>query len=229
MKTPLKPKFQPAKIANAVVVGGMIAFGKTTIAESLAKHLKGSKVIYELEEQDQLADLLLAKMYERNDELLYAPLFQLYFTLNRFNKYRKECNNKTPTIFDRSIFEDWLFAKQNIHRPSIFTYYNHLWNGIVKELIFKHGIPALYVILEGDWELFEQRLFQRNRKVEIDNFAKNKDYFKNLYKIYGEFIKNVCYDFGISHCIVNANQSVESITKQVLEVLKSKNLDWEII
>ncbi|AAC71490.1 deoxynucleoside kinase [Mycoplasmoides genitalium] len=224
-----KPHFQPNKIANCIVIGGMIALGKTTIANTLANHIQAAKVVCELETNDQLVELLLAKMYERSDELLYSPLFQLYFTLNRFGKYQNNCNTINPTIFDRSIFEDWLFAKHNIIRPAVFSYYNQLWNRLAKELVNKHGVPNLYVILDGDWKLFEKRLFMRNRKVEIDNFTKNQLYFQNLHRVYTGFMEAVCNDFGINYCIIDAKLPIVTIIKMILEKLKLQKLDWKFI
>ncbi|WP_031488804.1 deoxynucleoside kinase [Ureaplasma canigenitalium] len=221
------PVFKRNRLSNSIVIGGMIAFGKSTLAEALHQEFQPSNVIYELQENDQLMSLLLQKMYERDNNVLFGSLFQLYFVLNRFKNYRDNCNQENLTIFDRSIFEDWLFASANIDKPSVFSYYDGLWQGICKELVYEHGVPRLYVILDGDWELFKERIFKRNRKVEIDNFTINETYFKRLLELYTDYMVNVCKDFGINYIILNARNTVEesvNIVKKELEKLNNEQL-----
>lgn len=216
-----KPNFQKIKVSNSIVVGGMIAFGKSTLVDELSKYLENVNVVRELDEQDTLTTTLLEKMYGRENTIIYGSVFQLYFVLQRFEKFRANCNLENLTIFDRSIFEDWLFAHENIIRPSVFRYYESLWKDISNELIYEHGVPKLYVILTGDWELFKSRLFERNRKSEIDNFDKNKLYFKKLLAIYEEYMVNVCKDFGIEYLLVDANKPLDEKVKLVLSKLAS--------
>lgn len=204
-----KPDFKKIKVSNSIVIGGMIAFGKSTIAEALNSQIKDSRIIFELDDKDDLMMLLLEKMYERTNNNLFGSLFQLYFVLNRFENFKNNCNDKNLTIFDRSIFEDWLFAKLNIDKASVFLYYNSLWDSVCKELIYHHGVPKLYVILDGDWELFKKRIHQRDRKVEIDNFEKNELYFKNLLSIYKNYLVGVCEDYGINYLIIDAKEELD--------------------
>lgn len=214
------PQNKPLKLANNIVVGGMIALGKTTLSKHLNEIIKPSKVVFELHEDDKLMSYLLEKMYERNNDKLYGSLFQHYFILNRFENYKKNANNESLTIFDRSIFEDWLFAKENINNPSVFNFYNNLWEGICNEINYIIGIPKLYVILDANWDTFQERLFKRNRKVETDNFEKNKDYFKHLHLIYKQFLVDVCCKYGIDYIVVDANLSTEEQGKIILNELK---------
>lgn len=217
----LKPDLKKIKVSNSIVVGGMIAFGKSTLATEINKSLPGSKIVFELNDDDVLMNLLLQKMYERENNLLFGSLFQLYFVLNRFQNYKNNCNSKEITVFDRSIFEDWLFAHENIVRPSVFSYYDSLWKDVAYELIYQYGVPKLYVILTGDWELFKERLFLRNRKIEIENYQKNETYFRKLLEIYEDYMINVCKDFGIDYIIVDAKKPLEEKIDIVLKKLQS--------
>lgn len=222
-KNKKKPNFHKIKVSNSIVVGGMIAFGKSTLVNAVAKELNDVNIVMELDEEDKLADLLLDKMYGRDNNIIYGSVFQLYFVLQRFEKFRRNCNQENLTIFDRSIFEDWLFAHENIIRPSVFRYYESLWKDISNELVYEHGVPKLYVILTGSWELFERRLFERNRKAEIENFDKNKLYFQKLLSVYEEYMVNVCKDFGIEYLLVDANKPLEEKVKMVLTRLATLN------
>lgn len=218
------PKHKQIKVANNIVVGGMIAFGKSTLAEALHDTLKPSKIVFELDNDDQLMMLLLDKMYQRSNNVLFGSLFQLYFVLNRFENYKTNCNSSELTIFDRSIFEDWLFARENINKPSVFNYYNSLWENVCQELIYEYGVPKLYIILDADWDLFKERIFKRNRKVEIDNFTKNEDYFRHLLSIYKEYLVGTCKDFGINYLVVDARLELEDKVKLIQDELKKLDI-----
>ncbi len=220
--------FKRVKISNSICIGGMIAFGKSTLTESLKnKYDKNANVVFELDEDDNLMMMLLEKMYQRENNDLYGSLFQLYFVLNRFENYKKNANLDRLTIFDRSIFEDWLFARENINSPSVFHYYNSLWESVCRELIYDYGVPKLYIILDGDWELFKKRIYQRNRKVEIDNFEKNENYFKQLLLKYADYLVSACKDFGIDYIVVDANLEQEDkialIDQKLQEIEKRQN------
>lgn len=218
-----KPEFKPILVANNIVIGGMIAFGKTTLANALKAQINEAKVVFELNEDDQLMMLLLDKMYQRENNDLYGSLFQLYFVLNRFENYKQNCDQPSLTIFDRSIFEDWLFASLNINRPSIFNYYDAMWKAICNELVYLLGVPKLYVILDGDWELFKERIYLRNRATEIENFSKNELYFQNLLAHYKDYLIGVCKDFGINYVVLNAREPLENKVKIILDHLKGSN------
>ncbi len=212
--------YRKIKIANAVVVGGMIALGKTTLAQSIVKVFPNASFCPELDDDDELWPILLKKMYERSDDNLYSSLFQLYFVIKRFYAYKAHINQNRLTVFDRSIFEDWLFAKENLNNPFLFNYYKGTYMGICNQTIYEVGVPKLYVILSGDLELFKQRLFKRNRKVEIENYEKNKVYFARLLEQYESFMVNTCKNFGIEYLIVDAKLPGEVKTKMVLDKLK---------
>lgn len=217
------PFLKKIKISNSIVIGGMIAFGKSRLSEAICEKLPNTKMIKELDDDDVLSNMLLAKMYERSNNTIFGSVFQLYFVLNRFQNYKANCNSEHLTVFDRSIFEDWIFAHENIIRPSVFSYYDSLWKDISTELVYQHGVPKLYVILSGDWELFKERLFLRNRKSEIENYEKNEVYFKKLLSIYEEYMINVCKDFGIDYIVLDAKKPLEEKVNIVIDKINQIN------
>lgn len=223
VKNENKIPFQKTRISNSIVIGGMIAFGKSTLAQQLLKHYKNAVFIPELDPQDDLWPLLLKKMYQRDNDNLYASLFQLYFMIKRFDRYKDAIRKHEFTIFDRSVFEDWLFAKENLNNPFLFNYYEGTFLGICNQTIYHYGIPKLYVILDGDWELFKERLFKRNRQVEIENFQKNEIYFHRLLNQYTSFLVDTCKNFGIEYIVVDAKLPAETKIKMVVDKLNEIN------
>ena len=200
-------KFKKQKEANCVAVGGMISAGKSTIVDRIVKDY-GFEPVYELSsDPNDLMNLLLDKMYQR--EQIAESVCQLQFLLNRFTRY-KDCiytsTNNTTKVFDRTIFEDRLFAFHNmLNQPTVYEYYEKLWRDQVAELIYEVGTPKLYIILKLDWDMFLERLYKRNRSIEIKNFHKNETYFKLLNKGYIEYLTSVCAAYRIPYIVIDVS------------------------
>lgn len=189
------------KIAsNIIVIGGMIAAGKSSLVGSLP-----FKPVQELDPNDELQNVLIQQMYE--GDIIAKQVFQLDIMLTRFDKYKAAVQNKEEKyVFDRAIFEDWIFAKELIGSiPNVWDYYNSIWKDKVKETIESIGIPSLYIILDINWETFRDRIFKRNRKAEIDNFESNESYFKNLLSIYKDLLVSVLNEYKIPFYVIDAN------------------------
>lgn len=212
-----QPVFKKALLSNIIAVGGMIAAGKTTLVEDMAK-IFDCEILYELDDSDEIQKALLKGLYEKQD--IAPSVFQLYFFLKRFENYKKAANKGNMVIVDRTVFEDRLFAHQNMSSdPITFTFYDNMWYNKINELIYSVGLPKLYVIIDISWETFLKRLFQRDRKVEVDNFKDNEQYFKNLNEIYVSFLTKTCETFGIEYLVINAempqNEKIELIKKRL--------------
>lgn len=121
-------EFKKQKEANCVAVGGMISAGKSTIVEQIVKRYN-FEPIYELsDDPNDLMNILLDKMYQR--EVIAESVCQLQFLLHRFERYKNCISNSTdprPKVFDRTIFEDRLFAFHNmLDIPTVYEYYEKL-------------------------------------------------------------------------------------------------------
>ncbi len=211
------PKTQKFSNNKVIAIGGMIAAGKTTLSNDLASKIN-AKVNYELDENNKTQDVLLEDMYKREPDA--GTVFQLYLFLKRHRQYVEASKSNQPIILDRTIFEDRLFAHENMLDDIIsFSYYDRMWEEKVSEMINKVGLPNLYVILKIDWNTFKDRIFKRGRKSEIDNFSLNEEYFKNLNSIYVGYLENTCLKFGIPYIVLDANLPNEEKIKKILEKL----------
>lgn len=212
----LKNKFQKIKISNSYAIGGMIGAGKSTLSRALAQEIDAD-VVFELNEDDKLQNLLLEKLYEGDKTSAIA--FQVYFFCSRFDNYKDGIFNNNLTVFDRTIFEDRLFAHQNMTSdPVMFGFYDSMWHDKVKELIYSVGVPKLYIILDLKWEEFKDRIFRRGRKSEVDNFSKNESYFKSIHSVYLRYLVDVCQVYGINHIIIDASLT----TDQQIHLIKNR-------
>lgn len=223
MQNELKPaNFQRIKVANAIAIGGMIGAGKSTLTRALGKKLNAD-VIFELNENDELQNMLLKRLYEGDETSAIA--FQVYFFCSRFDNYRKGIANHKLSIFDRTIFEDRLFAHQNMTAdPIMFGFYDSMWHEKTKELIYSVGVPKLYVILDLTWAEFKERIFKRGRESEIDNFEINEPYFKSLHKVYIHYLEKTCQIYGINYIIINSNIPTDQQVEMIIEKIKKENL-----
>lgn len=223
MQNELKPaNFQRVKVANAIAIGGMIGAGKSTLTRALGKRLNAD-VIFELNENDELQNLLLKRLYEGDETSAIA--FQVYFFCSRFDNYRKGVKDNNLSIFDRTIFEDRLFAHQNMTAdPIMFAFYDSMWHEKTKELIYSVGVPKLYIILDLTWEEFKERIFKRGRESEISNFEINEPYFKSLQKIYLHYLEKTCQIYGINYLIINSNIPTEQQVEMIVDKIKKENL-----
>lgn len=213
--------------ANAIAVGGMISAGKSTIVERLVKEY-GFEPVYELSsDPNDLMNILLDKMYQR--EQIAESVCQLQFLLNRFTRYKNcitQSKNPAVKVFDRTIFEDRLFAFHNmLNQPTVYEYYEKLWRDQVNQLVYEVGTPKLYIILKLDWDKFLERLYKRNRPVEIKNFKKNETYFKLLNKGYIEYLTSVCAAYRIPYIVIDvADLTVEQEMKIIAKELKKRKI-----
>lgn len=207
--------------SNIIVVGGMIAAGKSSLVGSLP-----FKPIQELDPNDELQRVLIKEMYE--GDIIAKQVFQLDMLLSRFDKYKKASKNKKHFyVFDRMIFEDHIFAKLLLGNiPNVWEYYNSIWKDKVDEMINKIGKPKFYVILDVDWENFQDRIFKRNRKAEIDNFESNKEYFYTLHKQYVEELTKLLNEYSIDYFVINTNEKTKL---QVIEETTNKLINKGII
>ena len=224
VKEKQKDNFQATKIANSLAIGGMIGAGKSTLSRALGQKLEAS-VVYELNENDELQNLLLKKLYEGDKTSAIA--FQVYFFCSRFDNYCNGVNNNRISVFDRTIFEDRLFAHQNMTSdPIMFGFYDSMWHDKTKELIYSVGVPKLYIILDIKWEDFKKRLFERGRKSETDNFDQNESYFKAIHDGYTDYLVKICKIYQINYMILDATIPTEKQVEMIMAKIKQENISF---
>ncbi len=177
-----------------IVVGGMIGLGKSSVAKILGDHF-GSEVFYECVDDNPILPLFYSESEEEIKKKRYPFLLQLYFLNTRF-KSIKEALVKNNNILDRSIYEDWYFAKKNMELGRIseleMSIYENLLNNMMEELEeLPKKAPDIMVYLKGSFETVLDRIKLRGREFEIDDNL--KDYYKFIWEGYDEWVEN-CYN-----------------------------------
>ncbi|MDX9807062.1 MAG: deoxynucleoside kinase [Acholeplasma sp.] len=172
-----------------IVIGGMIGLGKTTVAEILAEQL-GSQVFYESVDDNPILPLFYTSSKEEIEAKRYPFLLQLYFLNSRF-KTIKDALQHENNIIDRSIYEDWYFAKRNRDLGRIsdleFEMYEKLLKNMMEELTgLPKKAPDLMVYLKGSFETVLKRIQLRGRSYELDQSL--VDYYKFLWENYDDWV-----------------------------------------
>ena len=210
-----------------IVVGGMIGLGKSSVAEILGEHFN-SEVFYESVDDNPILPLFYSESDEEIAKKRYPFLLQLYFLNTRFKSIKEALSNNN-NILDRSIYEDWYFAKKNMELGRIseleMTIYEDLLNNMMSELQeLPKKAPDIMVYLKGSFETVIKRINLRGRDFEVDDSL--LDYYHFLWKDYDNWVNNhysasevVVIDMDKLD-VVNDDEDKNILIKMVEEKLK---------
>lgn len=174
-----------------IVVGGMIGLGKSSVAKILGSHF-GTEVFYESVDDNPILPLFYTASPEEIERKRYPFLLQLHFLHTRYRDIKKALANNN-NVLDRSIYEDYYFAKRNmelgrISELELQTYENLLENMMEELLELPKKAPDLMVYLRGSFDTVLARINKRGRDFELDPSL--YDYYKFLWEGYDEWVFN---------------------------------------
>lgn len=209
-----------------VIVGGMIGIGKTTTSKMLGKET-GLKVYYESVEGNKVLPLFYTSSKEEKEKYRYPFLLQLSFLRSRFHAIKEALKNDNA-IMDRSIYEDYYFAKKNFELGNINEMEMNLYEGLLSEMMDELNLltkksPDVMVYLHGSFETVLNRIKERGRSFELD--SELVSYYKFLYDGYDEWVHSSYKASPIISIDVDKKDIVynESDKKEFLEELSRYN------
>lgn len=173
-----------------ICVGGMIGIGKTSVAELLAKEL-GSDVFYESVDDNPILPLFYTATPEEIQAKRYPFLLQLYFLQTRFASI-KQAYKQADNVLDRSIYEDWYFAKVNHDLGRISSLEMRVYEGLLEEMMREidelpyRKAPDLMVYLTADFDTVLHRIGLRGRDFEQDEAL--VEYYRVLWSGYDDWV-----------------------------------------
>ncbi|MBA5729677.1 deoxynucleoside kinase [Aerococcaceae bacterium INB8] len=174
-----------------IVVGGMIGAGKTSVAKLIGNAL-GSDIFYENVDDNEILPLFYTASEEEQKLKRYSFLLQLEFLSSRFYSIKEALVHRN-NVLDRSIYEDWYFAKVNNDLGRIsnleFNIYEKLLTNMLQELDeLPKKSPDLMIYLTGSFETILKRIGIRGREFEQDINLVN--YYKTLWSGYDDWVDN---------------------------------------
>ena len=174
-----------------IVVGGMIGLGKSSVAEILGEHFK-SEVFYESVDDNPILPLFYSESEEEIAKKRYPFLLQLYFLNTRF-KSIKDALHHDNNILDRSIYEDWYFAKKKMELGRISELEMQIYEGLLNNMMSEleelpKKSPDIMVYLKGSFDTVMKRINLRGRDFEVDDSL--RDYYHFLWEEYDNWINN---------------------------------------
>lgn len=214
-----------------IVVGGMIGAGKTSVAELISQALD-SEVFYENVDDNEILPLFYTASEEEQNLKRYPFLLQLEFLSSRFQSIKEALYHRN-NVLDRSIYEDWYFAKVNNDLGRIsdveFSIYEKLLNNMLEELDeLPKKSPDLMVYLTGSFDTILKRIGMRGREFEQD--AGLVEYYHTLWAGYDDWVDNHYHasqvlkinidEFDIVHNPLDAMEIVGQVKAKLLEIEK---------
>ncbi|ROQ70283.1 deoxyadenosine/deoxycytidine kinase [Streptomyces sp. 840.1] len=210
-----------------ICVGGMIGIGKTSVAELIAKEL-GSKVFYESVEDNPILPLFYTAGPEEIEARRYPFLLQLYFLQTRFAAI-KDAYKQDDNVLDRSIYEDWYFAKVNHDLGRISSLEMRVYEGLLAEMMREidglpyRKAPDLMVYLRADFETVLHRIGLRGRDFEQDRSLVG--YYRTLWSGYDDWVREhyrasdvLVVDMNDTD-VVNSPEDAERVVREVTDAL----------
>lgn len=175
-----------------ITVGGMIGSGKSTITNLLAEELDYVP-FYEEVEGNEILPLFYTASPEVQIAKRYPFLLQLEFLNSRFTIIKEALKSNEDIVMDRSIYEDWYFARINTDIGNIstqeFNLYEKLLNNMMTEIEeLPKKSPDLMVYLKISFEKTLERIGRRGRDFEQDEGL--YDYYYRLWKDYDNWVMN---------------------------------------
>ena len=174
-----------------IVVGRMKKKKKSSVAEILGNHFN-SEVFYESVDDNPILPLFYSESEEEILKNRYPFLLQLYFLNTRFKSIKEALYNDN-NVLDRSIYEDWYFAKKNMELGRISELEMNTYEGLLENMLeelkeLPKKAPDIMVYLKGSFETVMKRINLRGREFEIDESL--KEYYHFLWKDYDNWVNN---------------------------------------
>ena len=169
-----------------ITVAGNVGAGKSTLTKLVAERL-GFEAHYEKVDGNPY----LEDFYK--DQEKWGFHIQLYFLAQRFKQQKEIDSNGLNNIQDRSIYEDWYFAKVNKDLGRIseleFQMYEGLLENMLEELNeLPKKAPDLMIYLTGSFETILDRIIKRGRGYELDGSLVS--YYKTLWEGYDDWVES---------------------------------------
>lgn len=211
-----------------IAISGMIGSGKSTLTKNLNKHYKNSMMLEEFSDDDPVFNNFLKWCYEKQPNIDIAFQSFIVESLTDLNKkaekkFLKKYTHENGFLFlDRFILEHFIFAVVTLNKKP--KKYLEAFEAIFDFIYDTDTAPDLSIYIKISWETFKDRIFERGRQVEIDNFYLNESYFQELHKAYLSLFEKLVKKYKIPYVIINGdNKSDTEVADEAIKIIDKYN------
>lgn len=165
---------------ETIVIDAVVGAGKTSYMEMLSEEMK----IPCFQEPVQENPLLDKFYYDRKR---YAFPLQIYFLNRRFEMLKQASESGEPSLMDRSIYGDMIFAKMLYEKGDMEKDEFILYRDLLTNMLDHVEAPKLMIYLKIDTDSAIERIKKRGRDYEQ---IVERDYWENLNKEYEDYFSN---------------------------------------
>jgi len=191
-------------------IAGLIGVGKTTLTKQLADHLHYQVAYEPVETNPYLNDFY-------RDKERHGAMMQLHLLAERFKQHQSIIWSQIPTVQDRTIYEDTIFAKMGHEDGWIgdreYRTYKQMFHMMTRFLAY----PDLLIYLRVRPEISLKRIQERGRGAE-DGLP--IEYLHSLHNGYEAFIYDISRFVNVLILDWEEFKTVEEVASKVLEVNK---------
>jgi deoxyadenosine/deoxycytidine kinase len=162
-----------------IAICGNIGCGKTTLTEKLARHYGWKPLFESVDHNPYLRDFY-------QDMAKWAFHLQIYFLTSRFRQVNQIRESTSPTIQDRTIYEDAYIFAANLKQTGYMSARDYAcYREIFDSMLEFVKPPDLLIYLKADIPKLVQQIEKRGRDFE---YAIRIDYLRSLNAHYEEWI-----------------------------------------
>lgn len=195
---------------ETIVIDAVVGAGKTSYMEMLSEEMK----IPCFQEPVQENPLLDKFYYDRKR---YAFPLQIYFLNRRFEMLKQASEAGEPSLMDRSIYGDMIFAKMLYEKGDMEKDEFVLYRDLLTNMLDHVEAPKLMIYLKIDTDSAIERIKKRGRDYEQ---IVERDYWENLNKEYEDYFSN----YNLSPLLV-----IEAAKYDIVGNLKDREKVLQII
>lgn len=196
-----------------IAIDAVVGAGKTVYMDMIAKEL--NIPCFNEPVQD---NPILGKFYY--DRKRYSFPLQVFFLNRRFEMLKEASAMGRPTLMDRSIYGDMIFAKLLYEEGNMDEDEFFLYRDLLRNMLDHVEAPKLMIYLKIDTDTAIERIKKRGREYEL---VVERDYWERLNKEYQSYF----LEYNLSPLLIIDAAKYDIVAnpedkEEVLNIIKNK-------
>lgn len=198
---------------NSIIIDGVVGVGKSMLLEIVSKEFGLEKFLEPVSDNP-----ILDKFY--HDRGKYAFPLQIFFLNKRFRMLKDAASHPEPTIMDRSIYGDIIFAKLLADGGDMEKDEFNLYMDLLVNMLDHIEPPKLMIYLKADTDTAIERIKKRGRDYEQ---IVEREYWEKLNEEYSSYFS----EYNLSPLLVIETKGLDFVENMndrayVIELIRTK-------